>query len=354
MAEPTIGSMLAAMGSPIDYQAINTAKLSWDDATGRLGIGISTPNAALEVARGTGNSGTACFRGTTYACHFNSSTGETTYIRGGKVDSDVVIGDVNTSGVVYIGGVGTVVMTGTGGFYNGGAGDAAVWTRHIYGKDFASIAGDTLYINYGVAGKGVQIGDTGTDHPLYVNGRITSTELILSYGLYSTTATLNLYPTSGAAGYLGLTDDGTSVWTRLYGRLYGQLSYGGTSALEWNSSSEVYVYGNCSALSFTDRTVYPKDTKHAYDLLKTFEMIVKKDKDGNDYYGVDYDKLHPDLIKQDKHHGDTDKDEVIVETTVTGRDLSLTVSCLVEAMKDTSVRVEKLDKKSFADPNTWK
>jgi|GEM_PF-5334246 len=34
MAEPTIGSMLAAMGSPVDYQAINTAKLFWDDATG--------------------------------------------------------------------------------------------------------------------------------------------------------------------------------------------------------------------------------------------------------------------------------------------------------------------------------
>ena len=39
MAIPTLGAMIAAMGSPAEWGAIATSKLFWDDVNGGLGIG---------------------------------------------------------------------------------------------------------------------------------------------------------------------------------------------------------------------------------------------------------------------------------------------------------------------------
>lgn len=48
-----------------------------------------------------------------------------------------------------------------------------IQTRHIDGHDASTNwGGDFIYLNYSSPGKGVQIGDTGTDHPLYVFGEI--------------------------------------------------------------------------------------------------------------------------------------------------------------------------------------
>jgi len=71
--------------------------------TGNVGIG-TTPliNIKLAVARGTGQWGTAIFRGSTYASHINYSTAENTYIRGGKVGSYVYINDIS-GGEVLLG-----------------------------------------------------------------------------------------------------------------------------------------------------------------------------------------------------------------------------------------------------------
>ena len=60
---------------------------------GRFGIGMTSPNAQLSVARGTGVDGTAAFFGTTHVSHFNYSTAENTYIRGGKDNALIIIGD---------------------------------------------------------------------------------------------------------------------------------------------------------------------------------------------------------------------------------------------------------------------
>lgn len=70
---------------------------------GNVGIGLNNPTSSLEVARGTGINGTTVLYGTTHATHFNYSTTEDTYIRGGKANSKVLINDVTGLGNVGIG-----------------------------------------------------------------------------------------------------------------------------------------------------------------------------------------------------------------------------------------------------------
>ena len=68
---------------------------------GNVGIGTSSPQATLDVRRGNAPYGTAVFSGTNRASHFNYSTSEHTYIRGGKSTSNVFIND--DGGLVGIG-----------------------------------------------------------------------------------------------------------------------------------------------------------------------------------------------------------------------------------------------------------
>lgn len=71
---------------------------------GNVGIGILLPNAKLDVL------GQVNLRGTYYSSHFNLSTNEDTYIRGGKIDSRVFINDFLGAGNTIIGsnlGIGT-------------------------------------------------------------------------------------------------------------------------------------------------------------------------------------------------------------------------------------------------------
>ena len=76
-------------------------------ATGNVGIGIS-PMGSLDVVRGTAEYGTAVFRGTGHASHFNYSTAEDTYIRGGKIGSTVLINDSHNGNVIIAAGGGNV------------------------------------------------------------------------------------------------------------------------------------------------------------------------------------------------------------------------------------------------------
>jgi hypothetical protein len=73
----------------------------YNSNTGNVGIGTTSPNASLSVARGAGTDGTAAFFGAENTSHFNYGLDEHTYIRGGRKDiyseprgSDVIINDI--------------------------------------------------------------------------------------------------------------------------------------------------------------------------------------------------------------------------------------------------------------------
>jgi hypothetical protein len=57
--------------------------------------------AILDVGRGTGGDGAAMFLGTTFHSHFNYSTNEHTYIRGGKSGSHVYLNDIPNGNVRF-------------------------------------------------------------------------------------------------------------------------------------------------------------------------------------------------------------------------------------------------------------
>ncbi|HSC53289.1 MAG TPA: tail fiber domain-containing protein [Phnomibacter sp.] len=71
-------------------------------------------SAELDVGRGGGGDGTAVFMGTTYWSHFNFSSGENTYIRGGKAASNLILNDIVGGKVVFGNGSNTVGVNTNG------------------------------------------------------------------------------------------------------------------------------------------------------------------------------------------------------------------------------------------------
>jgi hypothetical protein len=85
---------------------------------GLVGIGTTAPTATLDVQRGTGPDGTAVFRGTQNVSHFNYSTNEDTYLRGGKASSHVYINDQSNGRVFLSNETGFVVVGSNNTFHD--------------------------------------------------------------------------------------------------------------------------------------------------------------------------------------------------------------------------------------------
>jgi len=123
------------------------------------------------------------------------------------------------------------------------------------------------------------------------------------------------------------------------------------------ASNEVIIFiGTVSAMGFIDRTPYPESLESAYAEI---DSIVRKD---NDHRKIDHNKLHPRLRHETKKQVfDHNKITVVVSTSgsvevVTpiyreevelGRDLSETVSALVEVVKDLRGRLGVLEAEAF-------
>ncbi|MEE9362880.1 MAG: hypothetical protein V3U92_09820 [Cellulophaga sp.] len=104
----TAGQMLSTTAAGIDWIDAPTGGSVWNNSDGsvateasttinyiggNVGIGNNSPTATLDVSRGNATGGTAVFRGADRNSHFNYSTNEDTYIRGGKTNSNVYLND---------------------------------------------------------------------------------------------------------------------------------------------------------------------------------------------------------------------------------------------------------------------
>jgi hypothetical protein len=124
---------------------------------GNVGIQTTTPNATLSVARGTGGDGTAAFLGSQHVSHFNYSTGEDTYIRGGKTGSAVYINDSHNGDVNIGGGGGTVNIGSTGNINLGNTGKVNVGP----GGMFAAQTGNLNLVPLGIVEYFYKVDDIG-------------------------------------------------------------------------------------------------------------------------------------------------------------------------------------------------
>ena len=147
---------------------------------GNLGIGVTGPTASLDIARGDSPGGTAIFRGTDRWSHFNFSTGEHTYIRGGKPNSFVLLNDNGGNVGIGLDSPSATLQVTRG---NGSGGTAIFQGTHRW-SHFNYSDGEHTYIRGGKSNSHVLINDygggnvgIGTDGPtakLHVNGDIRS------------------------------------------------------------------------------------------------------------------------------------------------------------------------------------
>ena len=130
-----------------------------------VGIGNNTSSATLSAVRGTGTDGTAAFFGTTNVSHFNYSTNEDTYIRGGKAGSKTYINDYG--GQVGIGTVATgnaqlnIVSSRIGGNANGVSINQGTSNPGNDSYGLYTYANGSNLTNYGIKS---EVGGTGTSY----------------------------------------------------------------------------------------------------------------------------------------------------------------------------------------------
>ncbi|CAK0756694.1 exported hypothetical protein [Gammaproteobacteria bacterium] len=120
-------------------------------------------------------------------------------------------------------------------------------------------------------------------------------------------------------------------------------SSGGTAAYLFITTTctagSVYVVGDCSAQTFTDRTPYPKDTKEAYDSVNSMQKAAAG--------GVDHAKLNPFVRAKStfkRYNAALKKQEDVTEY---GRDLSATVSAQNEVIKDLIKKISALEARAL-------
>ena len=208
-------------------------------------------------------------------------------------------------------------------------------------QDHASSDQTTLYIDndgtgYGliVDGGNVGIGTTSPGQLLHVNGnkatnfiaKVENTNADNGWGLQvqsgSDSGDYNLHLKNKA-------DTQVLFWVKGDGTAYhnGNVGIGTTNPTsKLYVSGNIYTTGNCSALSFTDRTPYPKDLETAYASVFSMERLPDgKYDENNKERQLEHSKLHP-FIKAGN-----------------GRDLSATVSAQNEVIKSLVKRIESLE-----------
>ena len=141
----------------------------------------------------------------------------------------------------------------------------------------------------------------------------------------------------------------------------GEIEMNGNLAITGESGSDrltihentgaVWIDGNCSAASFTDRTPYPETLQLAYDVINSHQKLPENEYKADDQSKqLDHSNLHeyvslttPATLWTENHSlpegvsvGDIKKEEE------KSRNMSGVISCLVEVVRDLSAKNEEL------------
>ena len=125
----------------------------------------------------------------------------------------------------------------------------------------------------------------------------------------------------------------TSAGIELYGNMeinsgFAITGEGGSTRLSVaHNTGNVWIDGNCSAASFTDRTPYPQTLQLAYDVINSHEKLPDGQYKADDHSKqLDHSQLH-EYVKADDNN----------------RTMSGVISCLVEVIKDLETRIAALE-----------
>jgi hypothetical protein len=92
-------------------------------------------------------------------------------------------------------------------------------------------------------------------------------------------------------------------------------------------TGHVWIDGNCSAASFTDRTPYPETLQLAYDVINSHKKLPDGQYKADDHSKqLDHSQLN-DYVKEEDNN----------------RNMSGVISCLVEVVKDLSAKITALE-----------
>jgi hypothetical protein len=266
-------------GGAVYINDLNIGNVYMAAAGGKVGIGTETPTATLDVARGTGQDGTAIFRGTKNVSHFNYSTSENTYIRGGKDSSKVYINDNN---------IGDVLIVPDGGHVGIGS-DPSSFSKVFIEPD-KNISGLAIVSEIEFAGP-LTAGLYVVNHGKGYGGRFHSpngTGLTISGKDAALTAS-GLVDVSGDLKYSGVLAQSSDI--RFKSKII-HLSSSLSKVLKLNGVNYFY-----KASEFPDKN-FSKSLQIGFIAQEVKEVvpeIVTEDKDG--YLSVDYSKVTPLLVE---------------------------------------------------------
>lgn len=328
----------------------NDLRIAYDDGA-EVAIGTSVDyNSKLKVFSDTDFYGiygniTGSINGRTgvFGSASGNSTGSSYGVRGGSSSATgnntgvygyAVTASTGTNYGVY----GSGANSGTGSAYAGYfSGDVRVTSDLNQNYDLKIAADDGAEVAIGTSVNSIRKLSVYSDSDTYSIYTQNSSTSAARYGLYGVAAGNSPYSgygvrgssTSATAYNFGVYG---SAITSSSGNNYGVYGYGynnGTgSGYAGYFVGNVYVSGNVSAQSFTDRTPYPRDLATAYNAVMSMERLGDGQyMENNKELQLDHSALSDFIRSEDGH-----------------RDLSATVSCLNEVVKDLIVKQRGLIK----------
>lgn len=152
----------------VDYIRVGqaTMTLGYDGGWGNPYVSIP---GGLVIGRGSNSAGALAIAGTAVSSHFNYDTGEDTYIRGGKINSKVIINDYSYGDVEIGGGGGATIIWSRLGTVWGGLSFGSGWANYggAYQTGQIKKVGDFIFLRglvYRFTGSGTVIATLPSGH----------------------------------------------------------------------------------------------------------------------------------------------------------------------------------------------